>query len=69
MNSNLRSLSPYESKVVLSLVEDGRRELDRAEVIAKLGVSPGSADLVIRSLRRKGWLERAGRGPRPGGDR
>jgi len=55
-------LSPYESKVVLSLVEDGRRELDRAEVIAKLGVSPGSADLVIRSLRRKGWLERAGRG-------
>ncbi len=62
MNYNLRSLSPYESKVVLSLVEDGRRELDRAEVIAKLGVSPGSADLVIRSLRRKGWLERAGRG-------
>ncbi len=62
MNSNLRSLSSYESKVVLSLVEDGRRELDRAEVIAKLGVSPGSADLVIRSLRRKGWLERAGRG-------
>jgi len=55
-------LSSYESKVVLSLVEDGRRELDRAEVIAKLGVSPGSADLVIRSLRRKGWLERAGRG-------
>ncbi len=47
---------------MLSLVEDGRRELDRAEVIAKLGVSPGSADLVIRSLRRKGWLERAGRG-------
>jgi len=62
MNSNLRSLSPYESKVVLSLVEDGHREIDRAGVIAKLGVSPASADLVIRSLRRKGWLERAGRG-------
>lgn len=62
MISNLRSLSPYESKIVLSLVEDGRRELDRAAVIAKLGVSPGSADLVIRSLLRKGWLERAGRG-------
>lgn len=62
MVSNLRSLSPYESKIVLSLVEDGRRELNRAAVIAKLGVSPGSADLVIRSLLRKGWLERAGRG-------
>ena len=62
MTSNLRSLSAYESKIVLSLVEDGRRELNRAAVIAKLGVSPGSADLVIRSLLRKGWLERAGRG-------
>ena len=62
MISNLRSLSAYESKIVLSLVEDGRRELNRAAVIAKLGVSPGSADLVIRSLLRKGWLERAGRG-------
>jgi predicted transcriptional regulator of viral defense system len=62
MNSNLRSLSPYESKVVLSLVEEGRREIDRSGVIARLGVSPASADLVIRSLRRKGWLERAGRG-------
>ncbi len=62
MISNLRSLSAYGSKIVLSLVEDGRRELNRATVIAKLGVSPGSADLVIRSLLRKGWLERAGRG-------
>jgi predicted transcriptional regulator of viral defense system len=60
--SNLRSLSPYESKVILSLVEDGRRELDRRTAIDLLKVSPRSADQVIRSLRDKGWLERAGRG-------
>lgn len=62
MESNLRSLSPYEARIVLGLAEDGRRELDRSEIIARLGVSADSADLVIRSLRRKGWLERAGRG-------
>ena len=63
MVSNLRSLSAYESKIVLSLVEDGRRELNRAAVIAKLGVSPGSADLVIRSLLREGMAGTCG--PRP----
>jgi predicted transcriptional regulator of viral defense system len=62
MDSNLRSLSPHETRIVLSLAEDGRRELDRTEIIALLGVSADSADQVIRSLRKKGWLERAGRG-------
>lgn len=62
MDSNLRSLSPYETRIVLSLAEDGRRELDRAEIITRLGVSADSADQVIRSMRRKGWLERASRG-------
>lgn len=62
MDSNLRSLSPYETRIVLGLAEDGRRELDRSEIIAHLGVSADSADQVIRSLRRKGWLERAGQG-------
>jgi predicted transcriptional regulator of viral defense system len=60
--SNLRSLSPYESKVVLSLVEAGRREFNRTSVIDLLKVSGRSADQVIRSLRDKGWLERPGRG-------
>lgn len=60
--SNLRSLSPYESKIVLSLVEAGRREIDRTTVIDILRIAPRSADQVIRSLRDKGWLERAGRG-------
>ena len=62
MDSNLRSLSPYEARIVLSLAEEGRRELDRAEIITQLGISADSADQLIRSLRKKGWLERAGRG-------
>ena len=54
-----RSLSPQESRVVLGLVENGSTEVDRQEVISLLEVSPQAADHVIRSLRRKGWLERA----------
>ena len=59
MNFATRSLSPQESRVVLSLVEQGNKEVDRRQVIDMLGVSPQAADHVIRSLRRKGWLERA----------
>ncbi len=58
----IRSLSPQESRIVLTLTEEGRREISRAEIIELLGVSPKAADRVIRSLRRKGWLERAGWG-------
>ena len=54
-----RSLSPQESRVVLSMAENGRKEIGRKEIIDMLGVSPQAADHVIRSLRRKGWLERA----------
>ena len=54
-----RSLSAHESRVVLNLVEKGQREISRREVAALLGISPEAADHVIRSLRRKGWLERA----------
>jgi len=54
-----RSLSPQESRVILSLAEHGRREATRAEIIRLLGVSPKAADHVIESLRHKGWLERA----------
>lgn len=55
----IRSLSPQESRVVLSLVERETREVSRKSIINILGVSPEAADHVIRSLRRKGWLERA----------
>ena len=54
-----RSLSPQESRVVLNMAEHGSRETERQEIIDMLGVSPQAADHVIRSLRRKGWLERA----------
>lgn len=58
----IRSLSSQESRIVLTLTEQGRRSLDRKEAIAMLGTSPNATDHVIRSLRRKGWLETAGHG-------
>jgi predicted transcriptional regulator of viral defense system len=54
-----RSLSPQESRVVLTLSERGRRETTRAEIIGLLGITAKAADHVINSLRHKGWLERA----------
>ncbi len=54
-----RSLSPQESRVVLTLVEQGQREIARPEIVQLLGISQKAADHVIHSLRRKGWLERA----------
>jgi predicted transcriptional regulator of viral defense system len=54
----IRSLSSQESRVVLSLAELKTREASRKTIIDILGVSPKAADHVIRSLRRKGWLER-----------
>ena len=59
MEFTTRSLSPQESRVVLHLAEHGNKEVGRQEIISILGVSPQAADHVIRSLRRKGWLERA----------
>ena len=44
---------------MLTLSEQGRREIARPEIIQLLGVSSKAADHVINSLRRKGWLERA----------
>ena len=54
-----RSLSPQESRVVLSMTEHGVREVERQQIIDMLGVSPQATDHVIRGLRRKGWLQRA----------
>ena len=53
------SLSPQESRVVLTLSERGQRETTRAEIVTLLGATPKAADHVIESLRHKGWLERA----------
>jgi predicted transcriptional regulator of viral defense system len=62
MDRSIRTLSPQESRIVLALAEEKRRGVGRAEVIKILGVKPKAADKVIESLRRKGWLERAGWG-------
>lgn len=59
MDFTVRTLSPQESRVVLTLAEQKRREVGRPEIIKLLGVSAKAADNVIESLRRKGWLERA----------
>jgi len=55
----IRSLSLQESRVVLTLTEQKRRETTRTEIVELLGSSTKAADHVIESLRRKGWLERA----------
>jgi predicted transcriptional regulator of viral defense system len=54
-----RSLSPQESRVVLALSEQGRRDATREEIIRIVGGSHKAADNVIEALRKKGWLERA----------
>jgi predicted transcriptional regulator of viral defense system len=59
MDFATRSLSAQESRIVLALSESGRREITRAEISHLLGGTAKSADHVIESLRRKGWLERA----------
>jgi len=55
----IRSLSAQESRVVLTLAQHGRRDVAREDIIQLLAASPQSADHVIRSLRRKGWLQQA----------
>ena len=57
MESNLRTLGPAESKVVLSFREQGRTVVRTSDVLDLLG-SENSARKVIRNLVRKGWLSR-----------
>lgn len=63
MNINrTRGLSPLEARVVLELEWEERRVVERREIIEFLDGDPNRADPVIRSLRRKGWLERISAG-------
>lgn len=57
MESNLRTLGPNETRLMLSLAEDDRDIVSATEVIDLLG-SEATARSVIRSLLRKGWLTR-----------
>lgn len=59
---NYRSLSATESRLVLGLSEQGRRELTRREAIERFALPEKTADDILQSLVRKGWLVRAGRG-------
>ena len=59
MEFPVRSLSAQESRVVLALIEQGRCDVTRKEIIHILGGTPKAADAVINALRKKGWLERA----------
>jgi len=58
METNLvRSLSPLEAEVVLALEWQEKPVISRAEIVDVLG-NAERADRVIRSLRRKNWLQR-----------
>ena len=57
METNLRTLGPKETKVILSFREQGRDVVHAADIIDLLGSEP-TARKVIRNLLRKGWLTR-----------
>jgi predicted transcriptional regulator of viral defense system len=57
METNLRTLGPKETKVILSFREQDREVVHAADVISLLGSEP-TARKVIRNLLRKGWLAR-----------
>lgn len=60
MDTNLRTLGKAESKVVLTLREEGRSVVQTADIFNMLGpdVKESAARKVIRNLVRKGWLSR-----------
>ena len=57
METNLRTLGPKETKVVLTFREQAREVVHAADIINLLG-SEQTARKVIRNLIRKGWLTR-----------
>lgn len=61
-SNNSRSLGPSESRLILGLTEEGRRELTRHEAMQRFGLAEVTVNEVLTSLVRKGWLARAGRG-------
>ncbi len=60
--NNYRSLGPIESRIVLGLTEQGRRELTRQDAMERFALAENTVNEVLSSLVRKGWLARAGRG-------
>lgn len=57
MQTDLRTLGPQESRLILSLREQDQQIVTAAEVIERLG-SASTGRKVIHNLLRKGWLSR-----------
>ena len=60
MESNLRTLGKSESKVVLTLREQGRSLVNTTDILTILGADmpESAARKIIRNLIRKGWISR-----------
>jgi predicted transcriptional regulator of viral defense system len=60
MESNLRTLGKSESKVILTLREQGRSLVYTTDILTILGADmpESAARKIIRNLIRKGWLSR-----------
>ncbi|MGA8511203.1 MAG: type IV toxin-antitoxin system AbiEi family antitoxin [Thermoplasmata archaeon] len=58
---DVRSLSPTEAKVILSLEAEGRDTVSLSEIQRRAEVSPGFARKLAHGLIRKGWLQRVHR--------
>jgi predicted transcriptional regulator of viral defense system len=60
METNLRTLGKAESRVILSLRQEGRSVVQTGDILAILGpeMRETAARKVIRNLVRKGWLSR-----------
>lgn len=61
-NNKIRSLSPTEAKVILSLEWDRRHWVTRREIIHILEGNDKLADKIIQTLRNKRWIEQVKRG-------
>jgi predicted transcriptional regulator of viral defense system len=61
-DSNIRSLSNNQARLVLSLLEDKKTTVDPSVVMQRLGVSRSYAKKLLHELTSKGWLHRHARG-------
>lgn len=60
-DSDIRSLSNNQARLVLSLLEEKKTTVDPSAVMQRLGVSRGYAKKLLHELTRKGWLHRHAR--------
>jgi predicted transcriptional regulator of viral defense system len=60
-DSNVRSLSSNQARLVLSLLEDRKTTVDPSAVMQRLDVSRSYAKKLLHELTTKGWLHRHAR--------